>query len=959
MAVFTVTELDTAPAAPSQWQQYYNPADDNLYIQLLRATEATAKDIIASPAGAVRVNNVVTITTVSAHGLIVGDEVVLENVADSSFNGTVIVLSVPSLVTFTCAQVGADASSGSAGPPVATETPAYPKWQDVSTGREVRDSVRVNDTLVRAKYIGRDYQTFLDEGVSFLREKFGDTFTDFVSTDFGVMFIKYVSAALDTLAWYMDKEVSEWYYPLMRLRSRAELLARMSAYKPRPSTACTVDLTLTLAQEYAFEVMVPQRFQFQGPNSMIFELSQDVRFSPGETVKTSVPAVQGRTITEDFVSNGQPNFTVVFQSLEASEFVASGTVEIYVNGVLWDTYDFLPYERVNAVEIIYGATPPMGLFGDGVVGNIPDRGSSILARYIATKGKLGRAASSDTIKDPISSLVINQQTIAISATNPETASGGDDPESLQEIVATAPAYYKTADRAVTQQDVTTLASNFASGPAGTVAMAKANIVRGIADDLALQAELASLQGLADGLDAYLDEITTQVALISASRELIKVQTAEITTQLSTLDSSLASASAGLETGKVALENMPYQQLYARGNGATGLFSVVLDRYPLFPGSVLLWVDDLVVTSMGWGTDGDCDLVAGRLNSATATFQASWVGRLIKIAGDMRVITRFIDASNIVYSGSRIVGTALAFETYDPAVYAVDDGGGNLTGFGISSGSVGYSSGQVDVQFTQAPGLDKDVFAQYGYADSTISTYMDNAISDIGDGQTASGEIATATAEIDSEAANIAAAETAIGAQITLSLAIPAAMESSIDDLEAYLDEHLSGECKANIVLVQVLVVDQNGFYAAPTQALLTALKAYLDARAVVPTTIATVSGFYNVVAVNMSYALKILDPYKFAEVKARLQLDIDSMFQGRAYGASLFRSTYYNRAVPDKVTGQGGIVGVDYANIVISSTTFPDTANAGTPPSVDSNGNLVISKMMVLTKGTITITQIT
>lgn len=62
--------------------------------------------------GAVRANNVVTITTTAAHNLVVGEPVTIAGVADTSFNGSFTIASVPSTTTFTFSQAGSNASSG-------------------------------------------------------------------------------------------------------------------------------------------------------------------------------------------------------------------------------------------------------------------------------------------------------------------------------------------------------------------------------------------------------------------------------------------------------------------------------------------------------------------------------------------------------------------------------------------------------------------------------------------------------------------------------------------------------------------------------------------------------------------------------------------------------------------------------------------------------------------------------
>jgi len=72
-------------------------------------------NIVASPTGAVRANNVSTITTTVAHGYQLGQTVLIVNVADSTFNGTFLITAVPSATTFTYNNPGANSASGNGG----------------------------------------------------------------------------------------------------------------------------------------------------------------------------------------------------------------------------------------------------------------------------------------------------------------------------------------------------------------------------------------------------------------------------------------------------------------------------------------------------------------------------------------------------------------------------------------------------------------------------------------------------------------------------------------------------------------------------------------------------------------------------------------------------------------------------------------------------------------------------
>lgn len=68
--------------------------------------------IAASPTGAVRANNVVTITTTAAHGFVPGNIVTVSGVADTTFIGTFSIASAPSATTFTFNQTANNATSG-------------------------------------------------------------------------------------------------------------------------------------------------------------------------------------------------------------------------------------------------------------------------------------------------------------------------------------------------------------------------------------------------------------------------------------------------------------------------------------------------------------------------------------------------------------------------------------------------------------------------------------------------------------------------------------------------------------------------------------------------------------------------------------------------------------------------------------------------------------------------------
>jgi len=84
----------------------------NQTLQLTASVSGVPNLTIAATSGAVRNNNVVTITTTAAHGFAVGNVVTISGVTDATFIGSFTIASVPSATTFTYNQTGSNASSG-------------------------------------------------------------------------------------------------------------------------------------------------------------------------------------------------------------------------------------------------------------------------------------------------------------------------------------------------------------------------------------------------------------------------------------------------------------------------------------------------------------------------------------------------------------------------------------------------------------------------------------------------------------------------------------------------------------------------------------------------------------------------------------------------------------------------------------------------------------------------------
>jgi hypothetical protein len=386
--------------------------------------------------------------------------------------------------------------------------------------------------------------------------RFATVFNDFTQSSLGILLFDHSAYALDTLSFYLDRRATDLYMATARTRRSVALLSRQLGYKMSGAVASSVDLEVGVVPAQPFSVPLPERFQFQGPEGLVFETAEAFTYAPGDPV-ASIPAYEGETLTESFVSDGSVNQVFELRRVPDGKFISDGSPEVTVDGGTWEESDFLTFDETDQFELDYNSSPPTLRFGDGTAGNIPPTDSSIVIRYIATSGKAGRVASG-TITEPVTPLTVNFTAVSLTVNNPEGSKGGDDPESLEHAKDFAPRVWKTRDVAVTQEDYESLAGAFADPVAGRVAVAKAIASRASGTDATLQNALSAINtavtvpvGVIDGA---VSDITTALDTIDAALALLATNLTDIATEQTTIDTNLTAAIASARNSKnTALE----------------------------------------------------------------------------------------------------------------------------------------------------------------------------------------------------------------------------------------------------------------------------------------------------------------------------------------------------------------------------------------------------------------------
>lgn len=344
------------------------------------------------------------------------------------------------------------------------------------------------DELNRVQFISEDFQTYRDEANNFFQTNYPEDFNNLIATDLGNALMDQLAFAMQSLTFTVNRRATELFLATARLNSSITKLARMLGYAIAPAfpANCTVTITFPNAP-YPTSISIPTGFQFKAGGTIVYEYANSVpAVLPVGATSLTLPIREGTTTRVSFSSDGTTNQTFNIFGLPAGNFLYSDQMLVTVDGIAWTRLDLLKFQATNTYEVTFTGSPPQLLFGDGIVGNIPPLTSSIVLLYRSGKG-LDGTIGGNQVTAPVTPLVINGVSIPMTFTN-TTAETGGDPESIEHVKAFASSFFRTQNAAVVKQDYDTIAQLQAG-----VALADAQIIRGIDNDITIQAEFALIE----------------------------------------------------------------------------------------------------------------------------------------------------------------------------------------------------------------------------------------------------------------------------------------------------------------------------------------------------------------------------------------------------------------------------------------------------------------------------------
>ena len=191
------------------------------------------------------------------------------------------------------------------------------------------------------KYLSKDYNGFKSQLIDFTQTYFPDNFNDFSEGNPGMMFLEMAAYVGDVLSFYTDTQLRESFLSLAQDRENLYNLAYSMGYKPKTTSAASVDLEIShlipasssnYEPDYNYALNITKNSTFTSQQGSSFYITKDARFGYSSSfeptdvsiyqydssdnpeyylLKKTIPAVSGETRTQTFTIGNVEKFKTI------------------------------------------------------------------------------------------------------------------------------------------------------------------------------------------------------------------------------------------------------------------------------------------------------------------------------------------------------------------------------------------------------------------------------------------------------------------------------------------------------------------------------------------------------------------------------------------------------------------------------------------------------------------------
>lgn len=339
--------------------------------------------------------------------------------------------------------------------------------------------------LVNLNYTNQNFWSMKSRLIDFIREKFGDSFNDFVESDLAIMLIENWSFIADTLSFKMDQIANEIFIDTVSEVDNAFRLSLLVGFKPQPpigarslwsaSISNTLDTDLIIETPATIPINTeagPRQIELypaDSDNQPIF--GEDIVISAGSFLTTAIVGIEGRTFEQAATGTGE---TSQFIPLTRGPVIWN-SIRVTVDGTEWDHVDYFtdsqprPEYRVE-YDPSYNAYV---LFGNSRAGQIPSVGADIMISYRTGGGVVGNIVTGSIEFQKNYVVPGFNFRVPVTFRNYTKGEFGYIGDGIADIKRKLPQWLRTQDRLVSGDDIEIFAGQFATEFNGQIGKAKA------------------------------------------------------------------------------------------------------------------------------------------------------------------------------------------------------------------------------------------------------------------------------------------------------------------------------------------------------------------------------------------------------------------------------------------------------------------------------------------------------
>tara|TARA_R110001592_G_scaffold37424_4_gene124846 strand:- start:10282 stop:12174 length:1893 start_codon:yes stop_codon:yes gene_type:complete len=172
------------------------------------------------------------------------------------------------------------------------------------------------------KYLNKDYNSFKNDLMEFAEIYFPDNFNDFSEGNPGMMFLEMAAYVGDVLSFYTDTQLRESFLLLAQEEENLYNLAYTMGYKPKVTSAASVDLEVyqlvpsifhneAYVPDFTYALTINQNSSFKSTEGSKFYTVDSVRFNNSSSIDPTDTSIY------QFDSSGNPEYYLLKKKTKA------------------------------------------------------------------------------------------------------------------------------------------------------------------------------------------------------------------------------------------------------------------------------------------------------------------------------------------------------------------------------------------------------------------------------------------------------------------------------------------------------------------------------------------------------------------------------------------------------------------------------------------------------------------